>query len=152
MRHRSDRSGRRDERGQTSLLIIGFAGLIAMVIAVVVDASAAYLQRQGLDSLADGAALHGADLAATGEEVYAGGVPTETLGLSAGQARAAVAAYLQQVGAHARYPGLSWTVRVDGPRLVVRLSAPLDLPLEVPGGPGAGTVAASGSAIVGVDP
>ena len=47
-----------------------------MVVALVVDSSAAYLQRQGLDTLADGAALRGADLGATGEDVYQGGVPT----------------------------------------------------------------------------
>jgi uncharacterized membrane protein len=54
-----------DERGQVSVLIIGFALLIAMLVAVVIDATAAYIQRQGLDSLADGAALRGADLGAT---------------------------------------------------------------------------------------
>jgi uncharacterized membrane protein len=141
---------RRSERGQATLLIVGFAGLIAMVIAVVVDASAAYLQRSGLDSLADGAALHGADLGATGEEVYAGGVPAETLGLTTGQARAAVADYLRTTGAHARYPGLTCSVTVDGPRLEVHLSAPLDLPLAVPGAR-TSSVGASGAAIVGVD-
>jgi hypothetical protein len=142
---------RESERGQASVLIIGFAGVIVMVIAVVVDASAAYLQRQGLDSLADGAALHGADLGATGAEVYGGGVPAHTLGLTDGQARAAVAAYLQQTGAHARYPGLTYAVRVDGERVLVRLTAPLDLPLTVPGGHDSAVVGATGSAIVGVD-
>jgi hypothetical protein len=141
----------RDERGQATLLIVGFAGLIAMVIAVAVDASAAYLQRSGLDSLADGAALHGADLGATGEEVYDGGVPAETLGLTAGQARAAVADYLRATGAYARYPGLTYAVTVDGPRLEVRLSAPLDLPLDVPGAGERTSVGARGAAIVGVD-
>ena len=46
------RDERRDERGQASVLIIGFAVVLAMVVALVVDSSAAYLQRQGLDSLA----------------------------------------------------------------------------------------------------
>ena len=46
----------RDEQGQVTLLIIGFASILLMAIVVVVDASAAYLQRQGLDNLADGAA------------------------------------------------------------------------------------------------
>ncbi len=54
-------SARRDEAGQATVLIIGFAVVLAMVVAVVTDASAAYLQRQGLDTLADGAALAGAD-------------------------------------------------------------------------------------------
>ena len=55
-----------DEQGQVTLLIIGFAGILLMAIVVVIDASAAYLQRQGLDNLADGAALYGADLGSAG--------------------------------------------------------------------------------------
>ena len=54
----SRRDGHRDEQGQVTLLIIGFAGMLLMAIVVVIDASAAYLRRQGLDNLADGAALH----------------------------------------------------------------------------------------------
>ena len=41
--------------GQTTLLIVGFAIVAIMMVGVVVDASAAYLRRAGLDSLADGA-------------------------------------------------------------------------------------------------
>jgi hypothetical protein len=143
----------RDERGQASVLIIGFAGLVAMVIALVVDATAGYLHRQGLDSLADGAALHGADLGATGEEVYGGGVPQDTLGLTAGQAHRAVADYLRRAEAFERFPGLTYTVSVDpvARRVDVRLQAPVDLPLDLPGGPDRGLVGATGSAIVGVD-
>ena len=142
---------RRDERGQSTVLIIGFAGMLAMVIALVVDTSAAYLQRQGLDTLADGAALRGADLGATGEDVYQGGVPEETLELTPSRARAAVGAYLSASGAYARYPGLTYTVRVDGDRVEVHLSAPLDLPLSIPGSPERATIGADGSAVVGVD-
>jgi hypothetical protein len=141
----------KDERGQATVLIVGFAGLIAMVIALVVDTSAAYLQRQGLDTLADGAALQGADLGATGEDVYQGGVPEDTLALTAANARAAVGAYLRDAGGFARYPGLSYTVRIDGDRVEVHLSAPLDLPLSIPGSPERATIGAEGSAVVGVD-
>ena len=146
------RERRADERGQTTVLIVGLASVLAMSIALVVDASAAYLQRQGLDTLADGAALRGADLGATGEEVYEEGVD-ERLELTAAQARAAVAGYLRTTGAHARYPGLSYTVSVDpsARRVVVRLSAPLDLPLTIPGSPERATVGATGSAVVHVD-
>ncbi|HET6938250.1 MAG TPA: pilus assembly protein TadG-related protein [Nocardioides sp.] len=141
----------RDERGQATVLIVGFAGVLAMVVALVVDSTAAYLQRQGLDTLADGAALRGADLGATGEDVYEGGVPPDTLALTSARARAAVGAYLQQAGAYSRYPGLSYTVRIEQDRVVVHLSAPLDLPLSIPGSPGHTTVGADGSAVVGVD-
>ena len=144
-------SGRRDERGQATVLIVGFAVLLAMVVALVVDTAAAYLHRQGLDTLADGAALRGADLGATGQDVYQGGVPRETLALTPGQARAAVGAYLREAGAYARYPGLSYTVRVTGDHVEVHLTAPLDLPLTIPGSPEHATVGADGSAVVGVD-
>ena len=141
----------RDERGQATVLIVGFAGVLAMVIALVVDTSAAYLQRQGLDTLADGAALRGADLGATGEDVYQGGVPEDTLALTPGRARQAVSAYLSAAGAYASYPGLSFTVRVQGDRVEVHLTAPLDLPLSIPGSPQRATIGADGSAVVGVD-
>ena len=52
-----------------------------------------------------------------------------------------------------RYPGLSYRVRVDPATqsVEVSLSAPLDLPLTVPGSPERATVGATGSAVVGVD-
>ena len=141
------------ERGQASILIVGFAVVLLMVTALVVDATSAYLQRQGLDTLADGAALRGADLGATGEEVYAGGVPPEQLALTPAQARQAVGDYLVASGAHTRYPGLTYAVSVDAAarKVEVRLSAPLDLPLSIPGSPEETQVGATGSAIVGVD-
>ncbi|GEP34773.1 hypothetical protein NSZ01_25410 [Nocardioides szechwanensis] len=130
------------------MLIIGFAAFLAMTIAMVVDASAAYLQRQSLDTLADGAALHGADLGATGRDVYQGGVPDERLELTEAQARIAVRDYLRDVGAYRKYPGLSYDVRVDDTRITVELRAPVDLPLTVPGSPEHPVVGASGSAVV----
>jgi hypothetical protein len=141
----------RDERGQATVLIVGFAMLLAMVVALVVDSSSAYLQRQGLDTLADGAALRGADLGATGEDVYQGGVPEDTLALTASRARTAVGTYLRDTGAYAHYPGLSYSVRIEGDRVVVSLRAPLDLPLSIPGSPERATIGADGSAEVGVD-
>ena len=144
---------RRGEQGQATVLIVGFATFLAMTIALVVDATSAYLQRQGLDTLADGAALHGADLGATGRDVYEGGVPADRLALTPGQVRAAVGDYLRSTGAFRRYPGLTYEVRVDPATRSVRvaLSAPLDLPLTVPGSPGRASVGATGSAVVGVD-
>ena len=147
------RDRRRGERGQATVLIVGLATFLAMTIALVVDATAAYLQRQGLDTLADGAALRGADLGATGRDVYEGGVPDQRLELTAAQVRDAVGAYLRGTGAYARYPGLSYQVRVDPATesVEVSLSAPLDLPLTVPGSPDSAVIGASGSAVVGVD-
>ena len=112
-----------------------------------VDASAAYLQRSGLNSVADGAALAG----------------TEALDLEAGYEHGfddpqlarrlvedAVRAYLQQTGARDRFPGLGYQLRVTGNKVVIEVRAPLDLPLHVPGAGGdSATISAAGSAVLG---
>ena len=66
-------SSRRAERGQTSVLIMGFFLVAVLLTVVVVDASAAFLRRQRLDAVADGAALAAAD-GVQGEQVYEGGL------------------------------------------------------------------------------
>ena len=141
---------RGDERGQTTVLIVGFAVVLMMAVALVVNASAAYLQRQSLDSLADGAALVAADAGAEGDDVYAGGLGEDRLALLEATAREAVDDYLARTGARAQYPGLARTVQVDrATRSVrVRISAPLALPLTIPGAPQTATVAAVGAAAV----
>lgn len=144
--------GRGSDRGSTIPLIVGFAGLLLVAGAVVVDATAAYLQRQSLGTLADGAALQGADLGAQGLEVYAGGLADDRLTLSEGSARRAVGDYLARTGAYRRFPGLRFDVAVGPERVVVTLRAPVDLPLSVPGSPDRPVVGALGSAAVAVDP
>lgn len=149
MRPMADRSARRrDDAGQTSLLIVGFAVVLAMLVAVVVDASAAYLHRQGLANLADGAALAGADGGATGSDVYTQGVPEHRLRQQGAAARAAVEDYLRLTGARGDFPGLSYDVAVDGDRVSVRVSAPVDLPLVVPGSPDHPVVSAVSAAVI----
>lgn len=64
---------RDDERGSITPLIIGFAVVIAMLVAVVVDSSAAFLRRQQLDSVADAAALAATD-GVQGDAVYTRGL------------------------------------------------------------------------------
>ena len=96
----------RDERGTATLLIVGLALVLAMMAAVVTDASAAYLQRQGLDTLADGAALTAADAGASGEEAYGAGLGDD-LHLDPATAMSAVLDYLHRVRAYERYPGLT---------------------------------------------
>lgn len=140
------------DRGSTIPLIVGFAGLLLVAGAVVVDVTAAYLQRESLDSLADGAALHGADLGAQGLEVYAGGLDADRLELTEQAARSAVAAYLTDTAAYRRFPGLTFDVSVGAERVEVELHARADLPLRVPGSPQRPTVGAHGSAVVSVDP
>lgn len=138
----------RDDRGSATPLIIGFALLLAMTVAFVVDASAAFLHRQGLDTLADGAALFGAEAGAEGTEVYTGGLDPHALAQTRARAEIGVRDYLTQVGAYQEFPGLRFEVAVRDDRVVVRVSAPVDLPLTVPGGPEAPLVSATGAALV----
>lgn len=138
----------RSERGSTIPLIIGFAAILLLGIGVVIDASAAYLQHEDLVSLADGASLRGADLGAEGTEVYQGGLGTDRLQETQDAAQQAVDAYLDSVGASRRFPGLRSSVSLQGTTVVVHLSAPAHLPLNVPGSPDHPTVGAtSGSAV-----
>lgn len=134
-RRSHDRSGSgpraADEQGQTAVLIIGFTLVVVLTVAVVVDASVAFLRRQALDTLADGTALAAAD--AVGEErVYTSGLADRVV-LDAGLARAEARAYLGSVAGRRRFPGLHHTVTTRDGRVVVRLSAPLDLPFAIPG-------------------
>lgn len=132
-------------------LLIFFAAIALLLVVVVVDASVAYLRRQELDSLADGAALRGADLAAQGTDAYTGGLGEGDLDLSAGAARAAVEQYLGEVGARRQHPGLRAEVRISGDSVVVVLRAPVDLPLTLPGAPTRPTVSTTASAVVRPD-
>ena len=120
----------RTEGGQTSVLIIGFAFVLLLMVGVVVDSSAAYLQRQDLDTLADGAALAGAD-EVRGSGVYEGGLTGQRAPLDAAAARAAVRDYLLGIGAYDERPRLSFDVAIRNRSVIVRVSAPLDLPVTV---------------------
>lgn len=142
------RADQRSERGQTSLLIIGFVLVVAMMVVVVVDASAAYLRRQALSSLADGAALAAAD-GIQGEQVYTTGLD-ERAAVDPQTARLLAEAHLASVGAGRRYPGLTHSVETDGERVVVRLSTPLDLPLPLPGVADRTQVGATAAAVIAV--
>lgn len=137
---------RRDDAGQTALLIIGFTIIIAMTVVVVVDATAAYLRRQALNTLADGAALAAADGIA-GEQVYLQGLDERAV-VDPAAAQELVDAYLASVDAGARYPGLSHAVETDGERVVVRLAGPLDLPLPFPGTGDTTHVTATAAAVI----
>lgn len=119
------------ERGSITPLVVGFAVVVAMLVAVVVDASAAYLQRQGLDAVADAAALAATD-GLEGEQVYLHGLHGRAA-IDPAAARGFVEDYLRASGVRERYPGLSVSVESGGRTVVVRVAAPLRLPLHVPG-------------------
>ena len=136
------------ERGQTTLLILGFFLIAVMLVGVVVDASAAYLQRQALNALADGAALSAAD-GVQGAQVYTSGLGA-TAQIDPTAARAYVATYLAQTRAHERYPGLVYRVLPAGDSVTVQVSAPLDLPIPPPGWTAEPWVGGVASAVVPV--
>ena len=146
---------RRGEEGQAAVLIIGLASFLLLAIVVVVDASAAFLQRQGLDTVADGAALAGADAGSNNAEtLYGSGVGSrERLDQAEALARAAVADYLNRTGARSDYPGLRYDVGFDPTdnSVIVRVRAPLDLPLTIPGSPDRPVVGTVGSAVVQIE-
>ncbi len=124
-------SRRRSEDGSVTPLIIGFAVVVALLVAVVVDASAAYLRRQGLNSVADAAALAATD-GVQGEEVYTHGLGRRAE-IDAVAARRYVDDYFASSGVRQRFPGLAYTVETTADTVVVRVVTPLDLPLRVPG-------------------
>lgn len=112
-------------------LIIGFAVVVALLVAVVVDASAAYLRRQGLNSAADAAALAATD-GIQGEEVYTQGLGKRAV-IDPATARRYVSDYFFASGIRRRYPGLDYSVETTDNTVVVRIMTPMDLPLSVPG-------------------
>jgi hypothetical protein len=84
--------------------------------------AAAYLRRWALNSLTGQFRVTD-----RGEQVYLG--QRKTLD---GRPLMAGLVYFVMIVAHRRYPGLSHTVETDAERVVVRVAAPLDLPLPFP--------------------
>jgi Flp pilus assembly protein TadG len=136
----------RGETGSITPLVVGFAFLVAVLVAVVVDASAAYLRRQGLNSVAEAAALAATD-GLQGDRVYTHGLD-DLAEIDAAAARGYVEDYLRTSGVLAEYPGLGWTVSTSATTVVVHLAAPLDLPLHVPGVGGTAVVTGSAASVV----
>lgn len=112
----------RGERGSVTVMSIGFLLLLGALTVVVVNASAAFLQRQELNNLADSAALAAAD----GLDAAAFYERREVV-LDDNGARELV---LQQLdGSQARLAEFS----IDADRVRLRLERPMDLPLVPPG-------------------
>jgi len=124
------------ERGNVTVMTLGFLAVLGLLVTVVVNASAAYLERRELMSLADQIALHAAD-GLDRDEVYTTGVRDEAT-LDAVDARAAVADLVPS--------DVRLSVRADGDRVHVGLVRELRLPLAPPGFPGVVTVRAQATA------
>lgn len=121
------RTIRADDEGTVLLLIVGLVTVVGLLVAVVTDVTALYLQRRDLVSAADGAALAGAQ-AVDEETIYTEGLPTSgPLPLDEGAARSAVDEYLSDAG----LAGEALIVRVETtPTTVsVSVSTTYDLPV-----------------------
>ncbi len=141
-------TARRGEHGQITLMLVGFFLVLLLLAAVVIDASAAYLRRQSLNSLADGAVLAAAD-GVQGDQVYTGGLD-DLAQVDPAVAQRFVSDYLRRTDALASYPGLQWEVRSSGEAVTVRIVAPLRLPIRPPGWDDGVTISGEASAIVPV--
>ena len=141
-------TGRDTECGQVTVMIIGFFLVVGLLTVVVVDASAAYLRNQSLNSLADGAALAAVD-GIEGEQVY-GGELDDRAEIDPQLAEQYVEQYLDGIGARDDYPGLVCDVELVGERAVVEISAPLILPFSPPGWDDSTAVTGEASAVVPV--
>jgi Flp pilus assembly protein TadG len=113
---------RRREDGSITVITIGFLLFIGLLAVVVINSSAAFLQRQQLDNLADGAALVAAD-GLSRDTFYGQGDIT----LDEGQARQLIADYVNQPGTRVV------EVRTDDDQVHVRLERTIGLALKPPG-------------------
>jgi len=123
------------ERGTVTVMTIGFLLLLGLLTVVVVDSSSAFLERQRLNNLADGAALAAAD----GLD-EAGFYTDRRVVLDPEEARRLVSDYLS--GEEVRVAD----VRTDGDIVSVHLERDLDLALTPPGWTSHTTIVADANA------
>jgi Flp pilus assembly protein TadG len=112
----------RREDGTITVMTIGFLLFLGLLVGVVVNASAAFLQRQQLDNVADGAALAAAD-GLSRDTFYRGGGVT----LDGAEARRLVNDYV--TGPEVRIVH----VRTDDNQVRVRLERSVSLAFAPPG-------------------
>lgn len=110
------------EAGTITVMTIGFLLFLGLLTVVVVNSSAAFLQRQRLDNLADGAARSAAD-GLSRDVFYREGAVT----LDGSQARRLVGDYVGGPGVR-----IAWVRTLDD-RVQVRLERTVDLAIAPPG-------------------
>lgn len=116
-------SFRRGDDGSVLLLGVGLVAMCGLALTVLADVSSAFLQRQRLLAVADGAALAGAQ--AIDLSVYYEDGATASTRLDRGLVGVAVRKHLRAAGIE----GLSAErVFSDGHSVTVALDAPLNLP------------------------
>jgi Flp pilus assembly protein TadG len=123
------------ERGTVTVMTLGFLMLLSLLTVVVVDSSAAFLERQRLNNLADGAALAAAD----GLD-EAGFYADRRVVVDPDEARRLVSDYLAGEEVQAL------DIAADGNTVTVRLQRELDLALTPPGWVSSTTIVADATA------
>jgi Flp pilus assembly protein TadG len=123
------------ERGTVTVMTIGFLLLLGLLTVVVVNSSSAFLERQRLNNLADGAALTAAD-----SLDEAGFYTDRRIVLDPEKARQLVSSYLS--GEEVRVADVS----TDGETVSVHLERDLDLALTPPGWTSRTTIVADSNA------
>lgn len=117
----------RGDDGTVLLLVIGLVAIAALLIAVVADISALYLERRNLTSAADGAALAGAQ-SVDEASIYRQGLPAEgPVPLDEDAAERAVLDYLHDAGVLG--PGTDVRVSTTSTTVSVSLAARMKLPV-----------------------
>jgi Flp pilus assembly protein TadG len=117
----------RREYGQITVMTVGFFVFLGLLVVVVVNASAAFLQHQQLDNLADGAALAAAD-GLSRDDFYRHGVG-DHVEIDQTEARRLVASYLSASGQQVT------VVRIDadGDQVHVHIERAVDVAIAPPG-------------------
>ena len=136
---------RRSDEGTVLLLIVGLVVVAALLVAVVTDVSALYLERRELVAAADGAALAGAQ-AVDEESVYRNGLPaTGPVPLDQAAAEEAVRSYLSDAGLFTAKLDVTISTSATTVSVVLRTRTELPVASTVTAG-ASGTAAVSASA------
>jgi len=135
------RSPARD-RGNVTVLTIGFLVVLGLLVVVVVNASAAFLQRRELMNLADRVALHAAD-GLDRDAVYDTGLEDDAA-LDEGDAHDLVAGIAPR--------DVTVRLRTSGDRVDVHLTRRIALPLVPPGFPNHATIRAEATGRLHLSP
>jgi len=137
--------------GTVLLLIVGLVTLAALLVSVVTDASALYLERRRLVSAADGAALAGAQKV-NESRVYTEGLPaTGPVPLDPNAAELAAREYLEASGIALSDVSVHATPTTVSVRVWSRYRLPVASTVTA-GGAGSATVSASATARTAIVP
>ncbi len=124
------------ERGQITVMTIGFFVFLGLLAVVVINSSAAFLQRQALDNLADGAALAAAD-GLSEDAFYRRGVDS-AVELDPAEASRLVSRYVAASGETVGQVSVTTT----GDEVHVRLERAVSLAIAPPGWSSQATIVA----------